>query len=194
MSPPDSTSFWNILDNGSVAAFVGAFCAFVLVIFTDSVRRRLKRGRLRFLVGDVLDLARQKLQTVESNIDMLRNNICTDAPIMGFPTQAVRHIHFEVVDLMNANDNQALHGILYWADAIDALLSSASKKAVEIKLAGKNNLPTTHRTALGQEMIDILEDAQVNLGYLIQMAEWYVSGQSHKILEFQHPLRGPRAA
>lgn len=194
MSAQSGRSIWSWLDNATVAAFAGAFFAFLLVILTDGVRRRLRKGRLRFLVSDIADVARQKTQTVRSNLDMLRNNQVTDAPIMGFPIDVVRKLHLDVVDLLSASDNQALHAVVYWSEAVDDLLAKATQKAVEIKLAGKNNLPTAHRKALGQEMIDILEDAEINLGYLTQLAEWYASGETYKILEFQHQIRGPRVA
>lgn len=186
--------FWHcvaaIMNNATVAAFLGAFAAFMLVVGNDYRRRLRSKRQIRYLVSDNLDLARAKLQTVTDKVDMMRNdNRLSAAPIMSFPTAALKAKQLEVVDLLNANQNQGLSALLYWMEAIDGLLGehvSLAKRLQEMSYQGPEALM---RQGIATKILTNLDDARENLEHLIKMCEWYNSGEIFKIFESQIPVR-----
>ena len=180
---------WKILENPSVAAFLGAFSAFLLVALTDWRRRRRIKQLLTFLVSDNLDLARRKTETVQTNIDLVRqDNKITCAEIMRFPTQSIKDYQFQILDMLSANQKQGLEALVYWMEAIDRLLESATKEAGEVVDLAKINGPDDVRASKAKSYLSTLEEAKKNLGYLIELSEYYVSGKPEKIIEFMHPI------
>ena len=103
--------------NASVSAFIGAFSAFVLVIITDRRRLYRKRSVLRNVISDNGDHARFKLDSVQRNMEFVQNGRIISAPIMKFPTETIRTLQLEVIDILNANQNQAISALLYWMTA-----------------------------------------------------------------------------
>jgi len=177
-----------LLANASVAAFLGAFFAFILVALNDWRRRKRSKRQIRYLISDSADHARAKLRTVENFLEMLKENKCVPAPIMKFPLDALRQKQLEVIDLLNANEQQALTGLLYWMEGIDGLLEDYLQTGKALRRAVESNADNATRTQLAKHMMDNLDDAKRNLEYLINMCEWYVTGRAHKILEMQHPI------
>lgn len=182
-------SFLKALDNATVAAFVGAFAAFVLVVANDWRRRRRSKRQLKFLVSDNADLARMKHRTVQNSIEMMReDNRFSPAPIMPFSVGAIKAKHFEVIDLLDSNENQGLGALIYWMEAIDSLLAEILSTAKHLQQAVELDADTPTRSRIGKRILSDLDDAARNLGFLIQMCDWYVSGTPHRILEMQHPI------
>lgn len=182
-------SMSELFNNASVGAFIGAFFAFLLVAATDLRRRYRYKKLLKFLVSSNLDLAHKKIESVRMNIDLIKeDNKVMGAPFMHFPTQSIKDYQFQVLDLLNANDKQGLDTLIYWMEAIDTLLDEATLVAGKLKILIKNNASTSERSLVGTEYVDVLEEAETNLGHLVTLAEFYVKGESHKILEFKHPV------
>ena len=182
-------SLFQTLDNATVAAFAGAFAAFVLVAATDWRRRRRSKRQPSFLISDNADLARAKHRTVQNSIDMMReDNKFAPAPIMPFPVAAIKTKHVEVIDLLDSNENQGLGALIYWMEAIDSLLAEILSTAKHLQQAIELDADTPTRARIGKRILSDLDDAARNLGFLIQMCDWYVAGTPHKILEMQHPI------
>jgi hypothetical protein len=179
-----------VLNNATVGAFVGAFAAFMLVVGNDYRRRLRSKRQIRYLVSDNLDLARAKLQTVTDVIDMMRNdNRLSAAPIMAFPTAGLKAKQLEVIDLLDANQNQGLSALLYWMESIDGLLGehlSMAKRLEEMPRQGQESLA---RQGIATKILTNLGDARQNLEHLIKMCEWYISGEIARIFETQIPRR-----
>jgi hypothetical protein len=179
---------WDFLNNASIGAFVGAFTAFFLVVATDLRRRYRMRALLTHLVSDNLDLARRKLEAVQMNIALIKEDgRITGSPFMKFPIQSIKDYQFQVLDILNANNKQGLDGLVYWMQAIDELLLEATEYAKEIKKYIKNKDTDSEKIAIA-DYIDVMEESEKNLVYLIQLAEFYVKGEPHKILEFYHEV------
>ena len=180
---------WDFLNNASVGAFIGAFAAFFLVVATVLRRRYRYKKLLTFLVSDNLDHARKKLESVQMNIDLAKeDNKVTGAPFMHFPTQSIKDYQFQVLDMLDANEKQGLDALIFWMEGIDGLLDEATDKAEKLNKLIKNNASTFERSSAGTDFIDSLEEAKKNLNYLIILAEYYVNGEPYKILEFSHPV------
>jgi len=73
-------------------------------------------------------------------------------------------------------------------EGIDSLLDETIQHAEELKSLIKRDAPTSERTRVAADYIDSLEEAEKNLHYLVTLAEYYVKGESYKILEFTHPV------
>lgn len=180
---------WEFLNNATIGAFVGAFSAFVLVMFTDWRRRHRIKTLLKFLVSDNLDHARPKLQAVKTNISLLKeDNKISGGPFMQFQTQSIKDYQHQVLDLLNANEKQGLDAIIYWMEGINGLLGEVDSNAQKLKQLIKDDASNSERSVAAREYIDSLEDTETNLNHFIELAGYYVEGQPHKILEFRYPI------
>lgn len=180
---------WDFLNNASLGAFVGAFSAFILVTATDIRRRYRQKRLLKFLVSDNLDHARQKIESVKTNIALIReDNKITGAPFMQFQTQSIRDYQHQVLDLLNANEKQGLDALIYWMEEINGLLDEVAINAQRLKQLIKNDSSNPEKSAAVKEYIDSLEDTETNLNYFVELAGYYVEGNPHKILEFRYPI------
>lgn len=179
------------LNNASVAAFFGAFSAFILVALTDIRRRYRDRTLLRLLIADNLDHAQKKLASIQMNRAMVTddNNI-TDAPIMPFPTQSIRDYQLRALDVLGTKEKQSLDAIMYWMESIDELIKSATSLASRIKALIKSDAPLQERMIIVKDYLEILGEVEKNLEHLISMAEFYKKKEYHKIVEFEHPVYG----
>jgi hypothetical protein len=182
------SSWWQFLNNASVAAFLGAFSALLLIVLNDWRRRHRSKTQLRYLVSDNIDHARAKLTSVERNLAMLSDNQFVAVQIMPFPVLALKNKQIEVIDLLDSNENRGLDALLYWMEAIDGLLAEYRATANELRRAVESEADNAIRLRLAARMKTDLEDAQRNLGILIRLCESFVSGKYYEILEFQHPI------
>lgn len=172
--------------NASVSAFIGAFSAFVLVVITDRRRLYRKRSILRNVVSDNGDLARFKLDFVQRNLEFAAKDQITDAPIMAFATSAIQSMQFEVIDVLDANQNQGVSALLYWMSAIDAQIKNAEEKAAQVKALELREPESKEKLILFKEYQQIMEESAKNLEFLSTLIQFYVSGTPEKIQEFFH--------
>lgn len=172
--------------NASVSAFIGAFSAFALVVITDRRRLYRKRSILRNVVSDNGDLARFKLDSVQRNLELAAKGQISDAPIMAFATSAIQSMQFEVIDVLDANQNQGLSALLYWMSATDAQIKTAEEKATQVKALELREPESKEKLILFQEYRQIMEESAKNLEFLGTLIQYYVSGKPEKIQEFFH--------
>ncbi|NQY26338.1 MAG: hypothetical protein HRT92_04085 [Piscirickettsiaceae bacterium] len=176
----------DFFNNASVTAFLGAFFAFALVIVTD--RRRLYRKRLvlRNVIADNGDHAHFKLDSVQRNLELVSTGNITPAPIMEFPVQAIQQLQLEVVDILNANQNQAISSLLYWMTEIDRQLNKAAEKAEAVISFERRDPENPEKQHLYGEYKDIMEESEKNLNNVLELIGHYVSGHPELIKEFTH--------
>ncbi len=181
----------DFLSNPSVAAFIGAFSAFMLVAATDLRRRYRNRSLLRHLVSDNKELALRKLEAVRTSKALLREgNRVAPSPIMRFPLAAIRDYQLQVLNLLSSSHKPALNGMLYWMEEVDGLLSEATQAAYALSRSIKAEEPNEKLSALKDEYCRLPEEAEINLKYLSQFLSWYAEDKPKKILEFKHPTGG----
>ena len=176
------------LNNASVSAFIGAFVAFILVILTDA-RRRRKLRQLRLLIADNREHALRKIETVKTNLEMLRENRFVPAPIMRFPVESIRQLRPEVIDLIKSDENRSIDALFYWIEAIDGLLDEAHEQSRELVRIVEANGPNHERNRRGEKMLSLYSEAEKNLGYLAGMFESFASRKFETILRFRHEIR-----
>lgn len=179
----------DFFSNPTVSAFFGAVFAFLLVAATDWRRRRRTKRLLTYLVSDNIDHARSKIESVKTNIAMLKeDNKITGAPFIRFPTESIKQYQHDILDMINANEKQALDALVFWMEAIDDLINNATTKANEIKSLIRHGSSNEEKTVLVNEFIESLEEAEKNLNHFIELEGYYKNGEPYKILEFQHPI------
>jgi hypothetical protein len=177
------------LNNASVSAFIGAFVAFILVILTDARRRRRKLHQLRILIADCREHAVRKLETVKTNLEMLRENRFVPAPIMRFPVDSIRQLRPEVIDLIKSDENRSIDALFYWMEAIDGILDEAYEESRELVRVVEANGPNQERTRRGEKMLRLYSEAEKNLGYLTLMFESFASRKYDAILHLRHEIK-----
>lgn len=180
---------WEILNNASVAAFFGAFFAFMLVVVSGWLKRRRQKSTLRFLISDNLDHARKKRRSTQVNIELLQEaNKVMDSPYIRFPVQSVRDHQFQILDLLSAAEKQGLDTLIFWMDAIDELLFSATSKATELKALVQSDASIEEKSEAADQYSELLHESDKNLALLCTLCEYYVEGMPEKIIDFQHPI------
>ncbi|MDD3937047.1 hypothetical protein [Rhodoferax sp.] len=178
-----------LFNNATVAAFFGAFFAFLLVVATDLRRRYLVRTLLTRNIASAKDLAEAKLQTVVTNIALVReDNRITAAPIMEFPLRAIEEQKLQVLDLLTSSQSQALEALLYWMRAIDDLIAEGVALAKKVKALSRVNGPDADRISLATEYLELMGEAEKNIGYLRDLLAHYLNGRPELVLEFKHPI------
>jgi len=182
----------NIFLNPSVAAFIGAGSAFLLVIINDWRRRRQKKNAITYLVQDQLDTARSKLESIKSMIEIMNKNIFCASPIMPFEAAQLRLLQNEVIDLLNANENQGLNALLYWMNAVDLLLNRVQSKSETLEELSRTEAPDSEKLMLAKWILDDLNDSEKNMEHLIRLLGYYAKGEPYKILEYQHEIPLPK--
>lgn len=180
---------WNFLNNASVAAFFGAFFAFLLVMASSWLKRKQLKSTLTALIADNLDQARLKRKAVQANIQLVQEDgSVTDAPFMRFPVAHIREYQVQVLELLTAAQNQSIHALLFWMEQIDDLLSSATTKAAELKSLLRSGVSNEQQKGVAEQYLELMRASERNLGYLCQLCEYFVDRRPDKILDFQHPL------
>lgn len=178
-----------IFSNPTVSAFFGALFAFLLVAATDWRRRRRTKRLLTYLVSDNIDHARAKIEAVRTDIALIKeDNKITGAQCIRFPTESIKQCQHDVLDMLNANEKQALDALVFWMEAIDELISNAITIANKVVSLIRLDASNAEKMPLLEEYLDLLEEAERNLNHFIELAGHYKNGEPHKILEFQHPI------
>ena len=167
-------AFTEFLDNKSVAAFAGAFFAFLLVIVNDWRRERRKVKNIRGEIEMNEGIAQKKLETVRRNRSAMRDhNKVMPAPILKFNTTLIRALATDALSHLTIDQRRALEALCYTMEATDDVLADAYSLAKEFS---KPSEPSV-RMANAERLLIEFGDAIVNLKRLIEMCSNYVAGE-----------------
>ena len=170
-------------DNKSVAAFSGAFAAFVLVMLNDWRRDRRKVSNIRGEIEMNHLLAKGKLESVRSNRNLMReHNRVVPAPILQFPTTLIRGLSAEVLSRLSMDQRSAIEALLYTMEATVELLAEAYDLAKSLSGA----LGQAERIGKAERLLVNFGDAIVNLKRLMEMCDNYVSQRYSVIVTKQY--------
>jgi hypothetical protein len=175
-------SLLDFLNNASVAAFVGAFSAFFLVVANDWRRNRQKMKLIRNEIRVNKGHAKDKLETIKRNRTLVtEHNQIISAPIVKFNSPVIKQLATEILDRFSTDQRRALDAICYTLEATDSVLDSAFDKTQKINDHGRKDL-------IDRLLVDY-NDAIVNLGRLIEMCENYERGEFRIIVTKQYNRR-----
>lgn len=177
------TQIGAFFENKSVAAFAGAFSAFVLVMVTDWRRERRKVRNICSEVEMNMGMAQKKLETVRMNRSAMReHNQVVPAPILKFNTTLIRSMAADVLSRLSMDQRRALEAVCYTMEATDEVLLSAYSIA---KGFGTPAEPAI-RLRNAEHLLIEYNDAIVNLKRLQEMCRNYVDAKFTLIVTKQY--------
>jgi hypothetical protein len=181
----------DFLNNGSVAAFLGAFAAFMLVAFTDSRRESKKVRHIKSEVEMNLDIARGRLETVRKKRERLNtHNQMTPFVSIKFNTNLIRQMCSEVLNRLSFDQRRAIEAVCYSMEGIDEDIGLMNE---ELKLfeAGQAD-PVLIRASI----LSGMNAAIINIKRLMEQCENYINADYNTILtkkyskeDYEEPLQ-----
>jgi hypothetical protein len=190
----------NLLNNASVASFVGAFCAFGLVMLVDWRRNRRKKRMISKQIYLNQMINKNKIENVTKH----KNNIAKNGQLypgkmLPFQTKEIKALSLEIIDQFKPEEKLALDAICHHMNSIDELLDEVNMEVdhfVKIKIEiDKENVGKTTKDKLekmGKLNIDAnnivatinqrYQEALINLNNLKITTQFYLDGKFNKIL------------
>ena len=117
------------LANESVAAFLGAFFAFLLVVLTDA---RRKRERLKVLRAQVKANGRvipPMLEAIRNSFLSLPKGIIKPTGLRGFRVDDITRLKYEVIDSLKEKELLCLESVLHQMSGINDELAEETSMA-----------------------------------------------------------------
>jgi hypothetical protein len=172
----------DFLNNQSVAAFMGAFAAFALVVLNDWRRDARKVKNIAGEIAMNRSLAEGKLEAVRSNRNLMRqHNKVMPAPILKFNTTLIRELYAEVLSRLRVEQRRAIEALCYTMEATDGVLLEAHELARSF-----GSSEPADRIAKAERLLTEYADAIVNLKRLMEMCDNYVMGNYTVIVTKQY--------
>jgi len=175
----------DLLNNLSVAAFVGAFSAFFLVVLTDWRRRHRKKGLIKRRIITLKEIGIAKRETAYDFIKIIQKNQFNVAPVMKFPVDGLKSLQSDTLDVLSSTEINAIDTLIYWMESIDGLFERARSIAEELAVMVKKNAPLDTRLSKKIEMLTEYNDIIKNINAFENMSILYLKNEPQKILEFQ---------
>ena len=173
---------WKILSNSSVAAFIGAFSAFLLVMANDWRRNRKKFKLILNEIKLTFGHTKKKVETLKRNRSALQEkNKIIVAPILKFNASIIRQLSVEILDKFTIDQRQSIDAICYTMESIDSLLDTAFNTAERIKIT-----EGVEKNKMCEQLIIDYNDGIVNLNRLYEMCEKYISKNYREIVTKQY--------
>jgi hypothetical protein len=175
----------DLLNNSSVAAFVGAFSAFFLVALTDWRRRHRKKWLIKRRIATLKEIGIAKRETAHIMIKIIQNNRFDVAPVMKFPVDGLKSLQSETLDVLSSTEINAIDGLIYWMESIDGRFERVRSIAEELAIMVKKDTPVDTRLVKKIEMLAEYNDIIKNIRLFENMSTFYLKNEPEKILEFQ---------
>ncbi len=169
----------DVLNNQSIAAFFGAFSAFMLVVANDRYREKRKVKTLRAEIEVNLADAKAKRETCrQMRVMLLERNQIIPAPILRFNTNFSRQLAGDVLHHLSIDQRRSVEGLCYTMESIDELLT----ECFEISKKFDGPLDQSDRKKLSETLNINWSDSIANLNRLIEMCDQYLCGKYTGIL------------
>lgn len=172
-----------ILNNNSLAAFLGAFSAFMLVVLNDIRRDRRTVQNIKNEVEMNREHAKGKREAVRSNqAALIEHNKVIPAPIMKFGSAIIRGLAPCVLHAFQADQRRALDAICYTMEATDDLLDQTLKFAEKFR----GELKDVDRPVAADELLSYYDGCIVNLSRIIDMSDLYLNKEFRTVVTKQY--------
>lgn len=172
-----------LLNNQSVAAFIGAGAAFLLVWFNDIRRERRKVKNIRSEIEMNQSLASAKLESTRRMRDSVRHhNEVIPAPILPFNTVLIRQLTAEVLSRLTLDQRRAVEALCYRMEGTDGIL----EEAYEMTKGLRELSVQADRIRAAERLVNEYADAIVNLKILVEMCDRYNDGEYKAIVTKQY--------
>ncbi len=176
----------DFFSNASVAAFWGAFFAFLLVVINDWRRRLGKKRTLRDLIIDSQSLAKDLIHTHEQKKEATNQGKFYGGPTMTFQVDDIQGVKGSILGMIPPIELRAVNAICYLMSAINYLINKSNAYVERIQ----EDSPVLDKETRESLIIDMsrlivvyYKDILDNLRRLIDVLELYNSGEFHQILD-----------
>ena len=175
----------DLLNNSSVAAFVGAFSAFFLVALTDWRRRHRKKWLIKRRITTFKEIGIAKRETARNMIKIIQNNQFHVVPVIKFPVDGLKSLQSETLDVLSSTEINAIDALNYWMESIDGRFERARSIAEELTVMVKKDTPVDTRLVKKIEMLTEYSDIIKTIDVFEKMSTFYLKNEPEKILQFQ---------
>ncbi len=182
----------------SVAAFMGAFAAFSLVVVNDWRRNGQKVKNIAGEIQVNLSHAESKLERVRYNRTMVRaHNTVLDGPFIRFGTPTIRQLTAEVLSRLSSDQRGAIDAVCFGLEQADNILDEIYSLArnLSVPLGHAQNVVITNKLLAGYE------SAIVQLNFTREMCGNYLAGDYKTVLtkkyaraQYEEPWVPPEGA
>lgn len=175
----------SLLNSSALAAFIGAFSAFMLVVLNDWRRERRTVSTIKNEIEMNREQAKGKLEALKMNRAALtEHNKVVPAPIIRFSADVIRALATGVLHRFSSDQRRALDALCYMMETTDGLLTDAHKTAERFRPGG--GLIDSERPAVADELLAYYDDGIINMSRLVEICDIYLSGKYRTILTKQY--------
>ena len=174
---------WDFLKNPSVAAFIGAFSAFILIIVTDWKRRSRKVNSIYNLIEMNINVSQKKMEAVINCQNHIKKNMFLPTPIMKYPVKDIKNIEMQVLNQLKQDEKFALDSICFYYESIDNILDGAVNKIEEhqrIKVEQGETPPMINE--LRKQIATAYDESIKNIQIVNNMSELFIKKKYKQII------------
>ena len=184
------TNIWaDLLNNQSIAAFLGAMFAFLFMIILDLIRKVWQKKSLNSLIDLSSEMVVDKMETVNDNITSIKTGRELMAGgIMLFLVDDIMRSFNNVYDVLSSKRKMSIYGIVHRMKGIDEILLETNRKILEYrdmpdreKLIDYSNGKQKGDFIIERILLN-MEEVYINMDFLQKMLCAYKKREFDKIL------------
>lgn len=173
-----------ILNSSSIAALIGAFSAFALIILNDWRRNKRKKKILFKEIIRTTQIADKKIESIKRDRESLINDILKPAQIMRFKVEILRIRSTEVMDYIEEDAIAAIDAILYTMESVDNILNDVYETIKNI-VTNSNKIKESN-VNWKNIILNDYNDSINNLGRLKEMCQNFRNKNYKEIITKQY--------
>lgn len=181
-----------LLNNASVAAFLGAFCAFLLVIATDSWRTHRRRKLFTQLLSDAVKGAEAKAASLARTWNLLsRDDTVQPGEPRKFPIVDLMALRLEVANILSGEERLSVDALLFRMEAANNLLDKMEESAEPLYCLYIDKRVSDESTKLKRKLLLDLYAAVKTIREVSELGKLYLAGCHEQITQWR-PAPAPR--
>lgn len=166
------------LNSASISALIGAFAAFMLVMFTDYIRSRKVKTDIKKLLRSDQKLLKDKKSAITRYKEALDHDSLQGDRLTPFSFEEIRQLKLSSIKRFSEKELVVIQSICFHMESQDKMITDAANQAELIRQNPNGN----HGSKL--DYIERLyKDLIPNLGRLDEMIEDYLNKDFKKIIE-----------
>ena len=169
---------FELLNNSAISALVGAFSAFLLVMFTDYIRSKRVKSDIKKLLKSDQYLVRDKKDAITNYEKALQENSVQGDRLTPFSFDEIRQMKLNSIERFKQKELAVLQTICFHMESIDKMIDNTAKEAEIIRQNPKDN----HEYRLSYIM-GLYKDILPNLDRLNEIIGSYLDKNMDQILK-----------
>lgn len=169
---------FEFLNNSAISALVGAFSAFLLVMFTDYIRSKRVKSDIKKLLKADQNLIKDKQDAITNYEKVLQNNSVQGDRLTPFSFDEIRQLKLNSIKRFNQKELTVLQTICFHMESIDKMINNAAKEAEIMRQNPQDN----HDFRLNYVM-NLSKDILPNMDRLNDIIGSYLDNNTDYIME-----------